>query len=131
LGIDVVDVRIKGIELPANISNAIYQRMRADMQKIANKHRADGSAAAEAIQATADAKVTVLLAEAERDGELLRASGQRKAAAIYADAFSKNKDFFIFYRSLKAYLASFNNKQDLLILDENSTFFNYFKKSMA
>lgn len=130
LGIQVVDVRIKGIELPPSTSNAVYQRMRADMQKIANRHRADGSAAAEAIQATADAEVTVLLAKALSNGQVIRARGQAQAASTYAAAFSQNKDFFIFYRSLKAYEASFNSKQDLLVLDQSSAFFDYFKHSM-
>ncbi len=130
LGIHVVDVRIKGIELPANTSNAVYQRMRADMQKIANRHRADGHAAAEAIQAAADAKVTVLLAKARSDGQLIRAQGQAKAATIYGQAFSQNKDFFAFYRSLKAYESSFDNKQDILVLDQDSAFFTYFKQGL-
>lgn len=127
LGIQVVDVRIKGIELPANTSNAIYQRMRADMQKIANHHRADGQAQAEAIQAMADAHVTILLAKANSEGQIIRAQGQAKAAAIYAQAFGQNKDFFAFYRSLKAYEGSFNSKNDILVLDQSSAFFDYFK----
>lgn len=130
LGIHVVDVRIKGIELPENTSNAIYQRMRADMQKIANGHRADGSAAAESIQAESDAKVTIILAKARSDGQMMRASGQAKAAEIYAQAYSQNKDFFEFYRSLKAYQASFNSKQDVLVLDQSSAFFDYFKHGL-
>jgi len=131
LGIHVVDVRIKGIELPANTSNAIYQRMRADMQKIANHHRADGHAEAEAIQAMADAKVTVLLATARSEGQAMRAQGQAKAAAIYADAFNQNKDFFTFYRSLMAYTTSFNNKRDMLVLDQHSAFFDYFNHGLS
>jgi membrane protease subunit HflC len=131
LGISVVDVRIKGIELPENTSNAIYQRMRADMQKIANRHRADGNAAAEAIQAAADAEVTVLLAKAQSEGQMLRAQGQAEASAIYANAFGQNKEFFAFYRSLKAYEMSFNNKQDLFVLDGSSSFFDYFKHALA
>jgi membrane protease subunit HflC len=127
LGIHVVDVRIKGIELPANTSNAIYQRMRADMQKIANHHRADGQAQAEAIQASADARVTILLAQASSEGQMVRAQGQAKAAQIYAQAFGQNKEFFAFYRSLKAYEASFNNKNDILVLDQSNAFFDYFK----
>lgn len=130
LGIHVVDVRIKGIELPASTSNAIYQRMRADMQKIANAHRADGSAAAEAIQAQSDARVTVILAKAKSDGQQTRAEGQARAAAIYAKAYDQHKDFFAFYRSLKAYQASFNNKQDILVLDPSSAFFDYFRYGM-
>ena len=127
LGIHVVDVRIKGIELPENTSNAIYQRMRADMQKIANRHRADGNAQAEAVQAGADAEVTVLLARAHSEGKMLRAKGDAEASKIYADAFNKNREFFVLYRSLQAYKASFNSKQDLLILDKSSAFFDYFK----
>ena len=130
LGIHVVDVRIKGIELPANTSNAVYQLMRANMQKIANRHRADGHAAAEAIQSTADAKVTILLAKAKSEGQMIRAQGQAKAAAIYSQAFSQNKDFFAFYRSLKAYESSFTSKQDIFVLDEDSAFFTYFKRGL-
>jgi membrane protease subunit HflC len=131
LGIHVVDVRIKGIELPANTSNAIYQRMRADMQKIANRHRADGHAAAEAIQAAADAKVTVLLAKARSEGQMIRAQGQAKAALTYAQAYNQNKDFFAFYSSLKAYEHSFNSKKDVLVLDPDSAFFSYFKHGFS
>lgn len=127
LGVHVVDVRIKGIELPANTSNAIYQRMRADMQKIANHHRADGHAQAEAISAEADAEVTVLLATARSEGQVIRAQGQAKAAEIYSNAFGKNKEFFAFYRSLQAYENSFTSKQDVLVLDQNSHFFEYFR----
>lgn len=127
LGIHVVDVRIKGIELPPSTSNAIYQRMRADMQKLANSHRADGNAQAEAIQANADAFVTITLARARSDGNIIRSKGQAEAARIYAEAYTQNPDFFIFYRSLKAYVESFNSKEDLLVLDESSNFFNYFK----
>lgn len=129
LGINVVDVRIKGIELPANTSNAIYQRMRADMQKIANKHRADGQAAAEEIKAKADADVMVLLAKTRSNAQKVRAIGQAKAASIYAEAYSKNKDFFALYRSLLAYEESFKSKKDILVLDQSSAFFDYFKQS--
>jgi len=130
LGIHVVDVRIKGIELPANTSNAIYQRMRADMQKIANRHRADGHAEAEAIQASADARVTVLMAKAQSEGQVTRSRGQAKAAAIYDSAYSQNKDFFVFIRSLRAYEGSFKDKQDILVLDQSSAFFDYFKHGL-
>lgn len=131
LGIHVVDVRIKGIELPANTSNAIYQRMRADMQKIANHHRADGHAEAEAIQAKADAQVTILLATANSEGQKVRAQGQAKAAAIYAAAFGQNSQFFAFYRSLKAYKNSFNHQRDVFVLDQNSAFFDYFNRGVS
>lgn len=130
LGITVVDVRIKGIELPANTSNAIYQRMRADMQKIANRHRADGQAAAEQIQAKADADVTILLAKTRSKAQQIKAVGQAKAAAIYAGAYNQNKDFFALYRSLLAYEGSFQDKSDLLVLDQSNSFFDYFKAAM-
>jgi len=130
LGINVVDVRIKGIELPANTSNAIYQRMRADMQKIANRHRADGQAAAEQIQAKADADVTVLLAKTKSKAQQVRAVGQAEAASIYAQAYGKNKNFFALYRSLLAYEGSFTSKKDILVLDQSSSFFDYFKQAM-
>lgn len=130
LGIKVVDVRIKGIELPANTSNAIYQRMRADMQKIANRHRADGQAAAEQIQASADANVTVLLAKTKSEAQKIRAIGRAEAAEIYAQAYGQNKEFFGLYRSLLAYEASFDNKNNLLVLDQSNAFFDYFKQAM-
>lgn len=130
LGIHVVDVRIKGVELPPTTSNAVYQLMRADMQKIANRHRADGQAEAEAIQASADAKAAVIVAQAKSEGQIIRAKGEAESAAIYANAFDKNKEFFVFYSSLKAYQKSFNSKQDVLILDQSSAFFDYFKHSL-
>jgi membrane protease subunit HflC len=127
LGIHVVDVRIKGIELPANTSNAIYQRMRADMQKIANRHRADGHAEAESIQANADAQVTVLLAKALSEGKTTRAQGQALAATIYNQTYGQNPKFFSLYRHLIAYENSFNHKEDWLVLNSKGEFFNYFK----
>ena len=130
LGIKVVDVRIKGIELPANTSNAIYQRMRADMQKIANRHRADGQAAAEQIQAKADSNIIVLLATTRSQAQRIRAVGQAEASTIYAKAFSQNPDFFALYRSLMAYENSFSSKKDILLLDQSSDFFDYFKHAM-
>ena len=130
LGIKVVDVRIKGIELPANTSNAIYQRMRADMQKIANRHRADGQAAAEQIQAKADSNIIVLLATTRSQAQRIRAVGQAEASTIYAKAFSQNPDFFALYRSLMAYENSFSSKKDILVLDQSSDFFDYFKHAM-
>lgn len=130
LGVTVVDVRMKGIEFPPVTSNFFYQTMRAGMQEIANRHRANGYAQAEAIQAIADAEVAVSLSRATSEGQVLRAKGIAEAANIYTEAFGKNKDFFVFYRSLKAYEASFNSKQDILVLDQSSAFFDYFKHSL-
>jgi membrane protease subunit HflC len=129
LGINVVDVRIKGIELPETTINAIYERMRADMKKIANKHWADGQATAEQIQAKADADVTVLLAKTRSHAQQVRAKGQAKAASIYAKAYSQNESFFALYRSLIAYEGSFKSKNDILVLDQSSSFFDYFKQA--
>ena len=130
LGVYLVDVRIKGIELPESTSNAIYQRMRADMQKIANRHRADGHAEAEAIQAAADAKVTVLLAEAQSQGQTMRAEGDAEAGRIYAESFGKNPEFFAYYKTLKAYKTVFRSKQDILILDQSDAFFDFLKRPL-
>lgn len=127
LGVAIQDVRIKGIDLPNSTSFAIYQRMRADMEKIANRHRADGKRDAEAIQAKADAEVTVLLAKVNSEGKEVRAKGQADAAKIYADAYTQNPEFFALYRSLKAYEESFQSKQDVLVLNDSSEFFEYFK----
>lgn len=129
LGIEVVDVRIKGIDLPSTTSSAIYQRMRANMEKIANRHRADGRGAADAIRGKADKQAKVILAEALSKGEKLRAVGAAKAEGIYSTAYSQSPEFFAFYRSLKAYEKSFNNKSDVMVLNQDSQFFDYFKKS--
>ncbi len=130
LGIEVVDVRIKGIELPPSTSNAIYQRMRADMEKIARGHRARGQAKAEAIRAEADAEVTIITSEAVKKAKEIRAKADAKAATIYANAYRKDEDFYRFYRSLQAYRNSFNSKNDILVLDQSSSFFDYFKHSL-
>lgn len=126
IGIDVVDVRVKGIDLPSNASLSVYRRMRADMQKIANRHRADGQAEAEATRAAADAEVTLILAKANSDAASIRARGQAKAARVYGDAYSQSPDFFEFYRSLNAYQNTLNTKQDILVLSPDSQFFKYF-----
>ena len=126
IGIDVVDVRIKGIDLPANASLSVYRRMRADMQKIANRHRADGQAEGEATRAAADAEVTIILAQANSDAAGIRARGQAKAARIYSDAYSQSPEFYALYGNLNAYLNTLNTKQDILVLSLNSPFFKYF-----
>jgi membrane protease subunit HflC len=131
LGIHVVDVRIKGIDLPESTSAAIYQRMRADMQKIANHHRADGQAAAEAIKAGADAQVTVILAQAQKDASLIRAGGQSKAAGIYADAYQKSPAFFSLYRRLKAYQESFRHQNNMFVVDTSSDFFGLLHQGVS
>ncbi len=129
LGLDIIDVRIKGIELPETTRSTIYQFMRADMEKIANKHRADGKGRADAIRAHADKEANILLAEAKSNGEKIRAQGQAKAAEIYANAYNNAPEFYAFYRSLKAYENTFSSKDDILVLNQKSQFFDYFTHS--
>ncbi|GAB3013864.1 protease modulator HflC [Bowmanella dokdonensis] len=125
LGIEIVDVRVKQINLPLEISNSIFQRMRAERAAVAREHRSQGQEQAEIIRADIDARVTVMLAEAERNARKLRGEGDAEAAKIYADTYSKSPEFYAFLRSMDAYRNSFNNKQDVLILEPDSDFFRY------
>jgi len=125
-GIEIVDVRIKQIELPDEVSNSVYQRMRAERERIAKEHRAQGQEAAKGIQAVADRERTVILAEARRDAEISRGEGDAKATEIYAEAYGKNQEFYEFYRSMLAYRTSLGNSQDVLVLEPNTEFFKYF-----
>ncbi|MBB1387896.1 protease modulator HflC [Shewanella sp. SG44-6] len=129
LGIEVVDVRVKQINLPANVSTSIYQRMRAERQAVAKEHRAQGKEQAEIIRATIDANVTVKVAEAERKALTIRGEGDALSAKIYADAYSKDAEFYSFLRSLEAYKASFAGKNDIMVLEPEGDFFKYMKSS--
>ena len=129
LGIEIVDVRVKQINLPTEVSNSIFQRMRAERAAVAREHRSDGQEQAEVIKANIDAKVTVMLADAERNARQLRGEGDAIAAQIYADAYSKNADFYSFLRSMDAYKQSFNSKQDVMVIAPDSDFFKYMNKS--
>ncbi|BCV38003.1 MULTISPECIES: protease modulator HflC [Shewanella] len=128
LGIEVVDVRVKQINLPSNVSHSIFQRMRAERQAVAKKHRAEGKEAAERIRAMTDANVVVTLANARREAENIRGEGDAIAAKIYADAYTKDPEFFSFLRSLEAYKASFAGKSDIMVLEPDSEFFKYMKQ---
>ncbi|BCV65268.1 protease modulator HflC [Shewanella carassii] len=128
LGIEVVDVRVKQINLPSNVSHSIFQRMRAERQAVAKKHRAEGKEAAEKIRAMTDANVVVTLANARREAENIRGEGDAIAAKIYADAYTKDPEFFSFLRSLEAYKASFAGKSDVMVLEPDSEFFKYMKQ---
>jgi len=130
-GIEVVDVRIKRIELPPEVSGSVYQRMRAERDRVAKELRSRGAEAAERIKADADRQRTVILAEAYRDAERLRGEGDGKAADIYAKAFSKDEKFYELYRSLLAYKNVFSTQGDVLVLDPNSEFFKYFKDAQG
>lgn len=129
LGINVLDVRIKRIDLPAEVSNSVFQRMRAERERVAKDFRSRGAEAAERIRADADRQRTVILAEAYRDAERTRGEGDAKAAEIYANAYNKNADFYSFYRSLNAYRGTFSSKNDIMVLQPDSKFFQYFNQS--
>lgn len=116
LGIEIVDVRVKQINLPTEVSNSIFQRMRAERAAVAREHRSEGQEQAEVIKANIDAKVTVMLADAERNARQLRGEGDAIAAQIYADAYSQNADFYSFLRSMDAYKKSFNSSKTLWLL---------------
>lgn len=126
-GIEVVDVRIKRIELPPEVSGSVYDRMEAERARVAKDLRSRGAEAAERIRADADRQRTVILAEAYRDAERIRGEGDGQSAEIYAQAFSKDENFYAFYRSLDAYKNVFTSQEDVLVLDPESEFFKYFK----
>jgi membrane protease subunit HflC len=128
-GIEVVDVRLKRVDLKTSVSKSVYDRMNSERKRIANELRAKGDAEAEKIKAEADRKRTEMLAEAYRKAEVIRGQGDARATAIYASAFKRNPEFYSLYRSLKAYRDSFKNKDDVMIVDPSSEFFKYLKKS--
>ncbi|HSM69578.1 MAG TPA: protease modulator HflC [Xanthomonadales bacterium] len=125
-GIEVVDVRIKSIELPEDVRESVFRRMAADRQKEANLYRFEGREEAERIRSDADRQVQVILAEAEREGQRTRGAGDARATEIYASAYGVDEDFYAFYRSLRAYENAFGGQQDVLVLDPKSEFFQYF-----
>lgn len=125
-GIEVVDVRIKSIELPDDVRESVFRRMQADRQKAANLYRFEGREAAERIRSDADRQVQVLLAEAEREGQKVRGEGDAIAINTYATAYGQDEEFYSFYRSLEAYRTAFSTGRDTLVLDPSSEFFDYF-----
>ncbi len=129
LGIRVVDVRLKRIDLPPQVASSVYQRMEAERARVAAEFRAKGKEAAEKIRANADRERTVILANAYKESQILRGEGDAKAAGIYAQTYSKDPAFYAFYRSLKAYRKSFTGKGNILILEPNSQFFRYFNQA--
>jgi membrane protease subunit HflC len=128
LGIAAVDVRIKRIDLPPDVSSSVFSRMKAERLRVAKDFRSRGGEAAERIRADADRQNTVVLAEAYRDAERQRGEGDAQAADIYAQAYGQDQDFYNFYRSLSAYRQSFGGKDDVLVLQPDSQFFRYFDK---
>jgi modulator of FtsH protease HflC len=131
IGVGVVDVRLKRVDLPADVSESVYRRMEAERKRIANEQRSTGAADAEKIRADADRQREVLLAEAYRDAQRVRGEGDARAASIYAAAFNQNPEFFSFYRSMEAYRNSFRGRNDLLLVEPNSDFLRYFRDSLG
>ncbi len=129
LGIEVLDVRVKAIDLPREVNRSVFERMSTEREREAREHRAKGRELAEGIRADADRQQRVLLAEAYREAEETRGDGDAKAAAIYSQAYGQDQEFYGFYRSLRAYRESFSNKSDVLVLDPSSDFFRYLEKS--
>ena len=127
IGMQIVDVRLKRVDLPQEVSESVYRRMEAERKSVAAELRSQGFSEAEKIRAQADREREVIIAESYRDAQRVKGEGDAKAAAIYAKAFSENPEFYSFYRSLDAYRASFKNKSDVLVLDPNSEFFKYFR----
>jgi len=126
-GIEIVDVRIKRIDFPSEISDSVYRRMRAERERVAKDLRSRGAESAEKIRAEADRQRTVIIADAFRDAEILRGEGDAAATEIYAKAYGKDVEFYSLYRSLNAYKTTFSSKSDILVIEPDSEFFKYFK----
>ncbi|MES1982183.1 MAG: protease modulator HflC [Pseudomonadota bacterium] len=129
IGVEVLDVRLKRVDFPSEISESVYRRMDAERKRVANELRATGNAESEKIRADADRQREVILADTYREAQKIKGEGDAKAAATYAAAFGRNSEFFSFYRSMEAYKQSFRNKSDVLLLDPSSSFFKYLKSS--
>jgi len=129
LGVEVIDLRVKRIDLPLEVSESVYNRMRTERERLARELRAQGNEVAEKIRATADKDKTIILADAYREAEETRGNGDAKATATYAEAYSKDPEFYDFTRSLKAYQATFQSKGDILLIDPDSDFFKYLDNS--
>ena len=129
LGVQVIDLRVKRIDLPLEVSESVYNRMRTERERLARELRAQGNEVAEKIGATADKDKTIILADAYREAEETRGNGDAKATATYAEAYSKDPEFYDFTRSLKAYQATFQSKGDILLIDPDSDFFKYLDNS--
>jgi membrane protease subunit HflC len=127
IGVTVLDVRLKRVELPEQINESVYGRMTAERKRVANELRSTGAAEGEKIRADADKQREVILAEAYRDAQRVKGEGDAKASAIYAKAYEQNPEFYAFTRSLEAYRSSFRSKSDVLVLDPSSEFFKYMK----
>jgi membrane protease subunit HflC len=131
IGVEIIDVRLKRVDLPPDVSESVYRRMEAERKRIANELRSTGAAEAEKIRADAERQREVILAEAYRDAQRVRGEGDGKSAAIYAAAFNQNPEFYSFYRSMEAYRSSFRGRNDVMLLEPNSDFLRYFRDSLG
>jgi membrane protease subunit HflC len=131
IGVQVVDVRIKRVDLPETVSENVYRRMEAERKQVANELRSTGAAEAEKIKADADKQKDVIVAEAYRDAQRVKGEGDARASAVYAGAYGKNAEFYAFYRSMQAYRESFKSKSDVMVLDPSADFFKYMKNPRA
>jgi membrane protease subunit HflC len=127
IGVEIIDVRLKRVDLPQEVSESVYKRMDAERKSVANQLRSEGSSEAERIRAEADKEREVIIANAYKEAQRIKGEGDAKAAAAYAQAYGQNPEFYAFYRSLEAYRSSFKNRSDVLVLEPNSEFFKYFK----
>ncbi len=127
IGVEIVDVRLKRVDLPPEVSESVYRRMETERKRVANELRSQGAAEAEKIRADADKQREVIVAEAYRDAQKMKGEGDAKAASIYGKAFGENPEFYAFYRSLEAYRQSLGSKNDLLVVDPSADFFKYLK----
>ncbi len=127
LGVEIVDVRVKQIDLPPDVSESVYRRMNAEREKEAREHRAQGQELAEGIRAAADREVTVISANAYREAEQIRGDGDAEATRVYAESFNQDPEFYAFTRSLRAYQDAFQGAGDVLLIQPDSEFFRYLK----
>ena len=131
LGVEVIDVRVKKIELPTEVNDSVYNRMRTERERLAQELRAEGNEIAEEIRANADKERTVILADAYKTAEIIKGEGDAEATSTYAKAFNKDPEFYEFTRSLSAYQSTFENKSDVLLIDPESDFFKYLDSSFG
>ena len=131
LGVEVIDLRVKKIDLPPEVSDSVYNRMRTERERLAKELRAQGNEVAEKIRATADKEKTIILADAYRQAEEIKGNGDAIATSTYANAYSKDPEFYDFTRSLKAYQSTFGSKSDILLINPDSDFFKYLDDSKA
>jgi membrane protease subunit HflC len=127
IGVEIVDVRLRRVELPPDVTGPVFARMESERRRVANELRSNGQAESEKIRADADRQRVVILADAYKESQKVKGEGDAKASAIYAQAYNVNGEFYAFYRSLEAYRASFRNKSDMMVLDPNSDFFRFLK----